>query len=219
MIKSYLTMITAPSTSSRLWRKAGFLAAISSAVVLPATGHADARTGVAATIQVTQAASVEETAGYRMGTYRAPVPATLAGGTVVSTDQARALVEAGEVVLIDVQLRPRKPKNLTAGTIWRLRLRNNIPGSAWLANTGAGVLAEPMERYFRDNLARLSQGDKARAMLFYCQANCWMSWNAAKRAISYGYSRVYWYPEGTDGWIAAGLPTETSEPVPLPDGL
>jgi PQQ-dependent catabolism-associated CXXCW motif protein len=76
-----------------------------------------------------------------------------------------------------------------------------------------------MERYFRDNLARLSQGDKARAMLFYCQANCWMSWNAAKRAISYGYSRVYWYPEGTDGWAAAGLPTETGEPVPLPDGF
>jgi PQQ-dependent catabolism-associated CXXCW motif protein len=204
-------------SSFRLWRKAGLL--IVSGVVLSATGHADAQIGVATAVQVAQAAAVQEPAGYRMDTYKAPVPATLAGGTVVSTDQARALFEAGEVILVDVQFRARKPKNLTAGSIWRLRHRYNIPGSAWLANTGTGAPAEPMVRYFRDNLARLSQGDKARALLFYCQANCWMSWNAAKRAISYGYSRVYWYPEGTDDWTAAGLPTETSEPVPPPDGF
>jgi PQQ-dependent catabolism-associated CXXCW motif protein len=197
-------------SNARLRRKASFLVAIVSGGVLSLSGYADAQTGVASPVQ--------EPAGYRMEAYRAPVPATLTGATVVSTDQARALVEAGEVILVDVQYRARKPKNLTAGSIWRLRLRHNIPGSTWLANTGTGAPSEPMERYFRDNLVRLSQGDKARAMLFYCQAKCWMSWNAAKRAISYGYSRVYWYPQGTDGWIAAGLPTETSEPVPPPDG-
>ena len=195
------------------------MVAFVSIVVLPVTGHANAWASAAPTVQVAQSAPVEEPAGYRMNTYRAPVPATLAGGTVVSTDQARALVEAGEVVLIDVLPRPPKPQNLKPGTIWRPRPRNNIPGSAWLANTGFGALAEPIERFFRDNLARLTQGDKAQTMLFYCQANCWMSWNAAKRAISYGYSRVYWYPEGTDGWTKAGLPTETSEPVPPPDGF
>ena len=41
-----------------------------------------------------------------------------------------------------------------------------------------------------------------------------MSWNAAKRALTYGYSQVYWFPEGTDGWDAAGLPLEPSEPEP-----
>ena len=31
-----------------------------------------------------------------------------------------------------------------------------------------------------------------------------MSWNAAKRAVALGYSAVNWYPEGVDGWAAAG---------------
>ena len=43
-------------------------------------------------------------------------------------------------------------------------------------------------------------------LVIYCQANCWMSWNAAKRALSYGYPNVAWYPEGTDGWQRADLP-------------
>ena len=46
-----------------------------------------------------------------------------------------------------------------------------------------------------------------------------MSWNAAKRALSLGHENVAWYPEGTDGWKAAGLPLVTSEPAPMPDFL
>ena len=41
-----------------------------------------------------------------------------------------------------------------------------------------------------------------------------MSWNATKRAASWGY-RVAWFPEGVDGWEAAGLPTEIVKPEPL----
>jgi rhodanese-related sulfurtransferase len=41
-----------------------------------------------------------------------------------------------------------------------------------------------------------------------------MSWNAAKRALTYGYSDVAWYPEGTDGWQFADLPLEDSHPEP-----
>ena len=41
-----------------------------------------------------------------------------------------------------------------------------------------------------------------------------MSWNAAKRILSYGYRNVAWYPEGTDGWEFAGLPLADSQPVP-----
>ncbi len=158
-----------------------------------------------------------EPEGYRMDTFRAPVPATLRGARVVSTEEARALTLAGEAIPIDVLPRPPRPKALEEGTIWRPTPRHNIPGSVWLPNTGFGALAESYERYFRDNLARLTGGDKQAKLLLYCMADCWMSWNAAKRAISYGYARVHWYPEGTDGWTAAGLPTEPSEPVPLPE--
>ena len=63
---------------------------------------------------------------------------------------------------------------------------------------------------------RLSGGDRARRLVFYCQAECWMSWNAAKRALGLGYRNVVWYPEGTDGWQAAGLPLQMAEPQPMP---
>src|ERR1035437_6542403 len=65
-------------------------------------------------------------------------------------------------------------------------------------------------------LARASGGDKTRLFVLYCQANCWMSWNAAKRALSFGYSNVAWYPDGTDGWQAADLPLAESQPEPRP---
>jgi len=160
------------------------------------------------------AEGVTEPLGYRMEVFRAPVPATLDGGTVVSVERVRNLVERGEVVLIDVLPRPPKPQGLKPGTIWRPRPRYNIPGSVWLPNTGFGALSDHVERYFRSALERLTKNDKSRKILFYCLADCWMSWNAAKRAISYGYERVYWFPEGTDAWTALGLPTAKGEPEP-----
>ena len=155
---------------------------------------------------------VPEPEGYRMDRFRAPVPATLKGATVVSTKEVEAL--AGTAILVDVLPRPPKPQGLKEGTIWRPRPRSNIPGSVWLPNTGLGVLPISVEAYFRDSLARLTAGDRARKLVFYCLADCWMSWNAAKRALTYGYSQVYWYPEGTDAWSAAGLPLAPSEPEP-----
>lgn len=162
------------------------------------------------------ALKVEEPDDYRMEDYRAPTPTTLAGATVVDTAAAQALVEAG-VMPVDVLPRPPKPKGLPEGMIWQQRPHRNIPGSAWLANTGFGALAPETEDYYRDNLERLTEGDKARPLLIYCQRDCWMSWNAAKRAVGYGYSKVYWYPDGTDGWAEAGLPLEPSEPVASPE--
>jgi rhodanese-related sulfurtransferase len=41
-----------------------------------------------------------------------------------------------------------------------------------------------------------------------------MSWNAARRAIELGYAQIYGYPEGTDGWAAAGHPLEAARPEP-----
>ena len=46
-----------------------------------------------------------------------------------------------------------------------------------------------------------------------------MSWNAARRALAYGYDDVIWYAEGADGWRAAGLPLQAAEPVPMPEFL
>jgi len=112
--------------------------------------------------------------------------------------------------------RPPKPTNLPAGTVWRDKPRFNIPGSIWLPDTGYGQLAETTENYLRQGLIRASGGNRTALIVIYCQADCWMSWNAAKRTVSYGYSNVAWYPDGTDGWEEAKLPVAESQPDPRP---
>ncbi len=166
-----------------------------------------------------QPATAPEPEGYRLDDFRAPVPATLAGATVVTTQTLSRMLDRGhDVILIDVLPAPRKPPNLRPGAIWLPKKRRNIPGSIWLPNTGYGVLPTEEEDYLRRNLLRVTGGDSERALLFYCLADCWMSWNAAKRAVSWGYTNVYWYPDGTDGWADAGLPLQDSVPVPAGDG-
>ncbi len=164
--------------------------------------------------------AVPEPAGYRLADYRAPVPASLAGARVVTTAELQALTAGGGAArLIDVLPAPRKPANRPAGSVWRPAPRDDIPGSVWLPNVGYGELSAEFESWFRDNLARITDGDRSRPLVFYCKANCWMSWNAAKRAQAYGYDHVVWYPDGTDGWQAAGLPLVAAEPEPMPDFL
>jgi PQQ-dependent catabolism-associated CXXCW motif protein len=155
-----------------------------------------------------------EPEGYRTDNYRAPVPATLAGARVLGTGEAEAVWRAGAGVFIDVLPHAPKPQNLPAGTIWREKPRLNIPGSIWLPDTGYGTLAAATEDYLRHGLARASGGNSATLLVIYCQADCWMSWNAAKRALSYGYRNVAWYPEGTDGWQRADLPVAEAQPQP-----
>jgi len=92
----------------------------------------------------------------------------------------------------------------------------DIPGSLWLPDVGRGALSLALEGFFQRALEAATDGDKDAEIVFYCLADCWMSWNATKRAASWGYTRLYWYREGTDGWEAAKLPIEDREPVRAP---
>ena len=161
--------------------------------------------------------NVPEPDGYRTDNYRAPVPATLAGVRVLTTADAETIWRKGSAIFIDVLPRAPKPANLPEGTVWRDKPRLNIPGSVWLPDTGYGKLAEPTELYLRRGLERASGGNKSAMIVIYCQENCWMSWNAAKRVLSYGYSNVAWYPEGTEGWERANLPVADARPEPRED--
>jgi len=152
---------------------------------------------------------------YRTDHYRAPVPQTLHGARVVTTAQAAALWKRGGAVFVDVLPRPPKPK-LPPGTLWRDEPRRDIPGSIWLPDTGYGALAPPTEAYLRKGLVKATGGDRAKALVIYCLRDCWMSWNAARRALAMGYRNVIWYPAGTDGWSSAGLPLKETKPEPRP---
>jgi PQQ-dependent catabolism-associated CXXCW motif protein len=157
-----------------------------------------------------------EPSGYRMDDYRAPTPLTLRDAIVLSTEQAYAAWQSHDAVFIDVLPQPPRPVGLPASSIWHPKPRDDIPGSLWLPDTGYGALAPVMQDYFERGLLQATGGEQDRLIVFYCLANCWMSWNAAKRALTLGYTRVAWYPQGTDGWAAQGLPLEPRTPVPRP---
>jgi PQQ-dependent catabolism-associated CXXCW motif protein len=160
---------------------------------------------------------VPEPSDYRTDNYRSTVPATLAGARVLTTEEAEAIWRTKSGIFVDVLPRAPKPKNLPKDTVWRDKPRFNIPGSIWLPDTGYGQLAPSTEDYLRKGLTQATEGNKSALIVIYCQADCWMSWNAAKRALSLGYSNVGWYPEGTDGWTFDNLPTQESQPLPRPD--
>jgi PQQ-dependent catabolism-associated CXXCW motif protein len=172
---------------------------------------------LAMTAQAGAQLAVIEPDGYRTDNYRAPVPATLAGVRVLTTAEAAAIWRADSAVFVDVLPRAPRPPDLPPGTVWRDTPRRNIPGSVWLPDTGYGKLAQATDAYLRRGIERAAHGNKAALLVIYCQENCWMSWNAAKRVASYGYSNVAWYPEGTEGWERANLPMAESQPEPRGD--
>lgn len=155
-----------------------------------------------------------EPEGYRLDAYRAPVPATLTGATVIDTAKAFDMWKAKAAVFVDALPHAPKPEGLPKNAVWREQPRFDIPGSVWLPDTGYGELAEATQRYLEKGLARATASDKAKPLVFYCLENCWMSWNAAKRAMSLGYANVFWYPQGTDGWAAQKHPLEERKPEP-----
>ena len=161
--------------------------------------------------------SVAEPDGYRAENYRAPVPATLAGARVLTTAEAETIWRASAGVFIDVLPRPPKPKNLPEGTVWRDKPRLNIPGSIWLPDTGYGIISAATEDYLKRGVERVAGDNMVALLVVYCQEDCWMSWNAAKRILSFGYRNVAWYPSGTEGWERADLPVVESQPEPRPD--
>jgi PQQ-dependent catabolism-associated CXXCW motif protein len=157
---------------------------------------------------------VPEPSGYRGGDYRSPVPQTLRGATVLSSQQATVIWSAKKAIFIDVYPHAPKPGDLPPDTLWRETTHQSIEDAVWLPNVGYGVLSAATDAYFRRNLEALTHGDKAKPIVFFCLRNCWMSWNAAKRAMSYGYSNVDWYRDGTDGWLEIGGLVEEAHPLP-----
>ncbi|MBM9484973.1 PQQ-dependent catabolism-associated CXXCW motif protein [Pseudomonas sp. ICBG1301] len=149
--------------------------------------------------------------GMRISLYRSPTPEQVNGATTLDTPALQALLtQTPPPVLIDVYRRP-----WLQGRFIEDQPHANLPGSHWLANTGDGDLTPEWQGYFVRHLYRYTAGDLTRALVFYCRSDCWLSWNAVKRAADLGYTSVYWYRDGLDAWEAANLPVATAQPEPF----
>jgi PQQ-dependent catabolism-associated CXXCW motif protein len=150
------------------------------------------------------AADAPEPETYWTGPMQGDVPATLAKGHVIHAQALAELIAANRPVLVDVAERPHRPAGLPSETIWKPAPHRDIAGSVWLPGVGSGAPEPTVAQAYEARLAALTKGDFDRAIVLYCHARCWGSWNAAKRAISLGYRQVYWYPDGVEGWQEAG---------------
>jgi len=157
--------------------------------------------------------NIDPSTGYRMERYRAPVPTSVPGGKTVGNEFIADAVANNSAVLIDVY----PPKGLGPdpidGTWLTDEIRQTIPGSIWLPEVGRGHLEPEALDYFKRNLASASSGNTDTALVFFCTADCWQSWNATVRANTLGYTNVIWYPLGTDGWAEINGELEIVEAV------
>jgi PQQ-dependent catabolism-associated CXXCW motif protein len=158
------------------------------------------------------AEGVAEPAGYWEGDVDASTPSTLHGGRVIHVEEVEALLRRGEAVVIDVSNTPRRPAELAPGAPWLPVPHRAIPDALWLPGVGAGALTQEVEDFYRGRLQQATAGNVDAPLVVYCHENCWLSWNAAKRAIGYGYRRVFWFPDGIEGWTAAGRQTKVVAP-------
>ncbi|MEZ5477359.1 MAG: rhodanese-like domain-containing protein [Thiolinea sp.] len=154
----------------------------------------------------------------RMDHYRGPTPVCVPNAVTLDIPGLQALLaQSPSTVLIDVwAILLRQEEGFPS--VWLPNEAHySLPGAVWLPNVGYGELKPDLEAYLRSNLQRLTAGNKDHPLVFFCVADCWMSWNTVQRVRDYGYTQVYWFKNGTDGWQEAGLELVEVEPVPLAD--
>ena len=142
---------------------------------------------------------VPEPKGFYQGAMHGYTPSTIAGGTVVDTKQLAQLIAAEHPLLLDVAEKDRKPPSMDKDMLW-LPNHRSIPGAVFLQGGGQGDPGGAYAEAFKARLAALTGGEKTKPIVTFCHPDCWGSWNAAKRLIGDGYTKVYWYSEGTEGW-------------------
>lgn len=133
------------------------------------------------------------------GAMHAATPNRIPGGLVITTRALVAMLQEGGsgVLLFDV-----------------LGGREALPNAlqaAWVSQPGH--FNDQVQQQFVQALTAQLQGRTDTPLVFYCESTeCWMSYNAALRAIKAGYSQVFWYRGGLMAWKAAGLPTQPTGP-------
>jgi PQQ-dependent catabolism-associated CXXCW motif protein len=129
------------------------------------------------------------------GPMHSPTPASIPGAQLVTTKGLVALVRDHQVpfVLVDVLGGPQT-------------LPGAIP-AAWASQPGS--FNDQVQQQFGSLLRQATRGNSDTPVVFYClSSHCWMSYNAALRAVHLGYRNVLWYRAGMEGWQAAGMPLQ-----------
>lgn len=152
--------------------------------------------------------------GLRIARIRSPVPEDIPGDIhVVTAPQVVDLLAQGALPLDVLGARNTYIDPLTGEWIVSID-HSSLPGAVWIPELGRAKLSDQLAGYMGRALAEATAGQFDRALVVYCRADCWMSWNAAQRVRQMGYSQVHWFRNGTDGWLDHGGSLEPVSPVP-----
>ncbi len=123
------------------------------------------------------------------GAPHGPTPTTIPGGLVVDTAVLAQVVNGRQAILIDV-----------------LGGLTTIQGALDAAGMGGpGSYQDGLQQQATSFLAQTTQNNPDAAIVFFCSdPMCWLSYNAALRAINAGYRNVIWYRGGIAAWQMAG---------------
>lgn len=135
-------------------------------------------------------------------TLHGPTPTSIPGGQTITTDRLLDLYRqaAQNGLLVFNALGPGMD----------LPYAQNAVGAAQ-----AGSFDDQTQQQFAQFLRQVTQGNTARPLVFYCMnTHCWMSYNAALRAIHLGFQQVYWYRGGVEAWQRMQqLSAATTKPI------
>ena len=135
---------------------------------------------------------VPPVATLRVADLSAPTPREVPGAKTIRTGALReSLQTEPQPLLFDV----------LGGDV-----HQSLPGAIWLPGAGRGLsFTDSVQARLAQTLKAMTKGDRKRPLVFFCQGpQCWLSYNAALRAVALGYEAVYWYRGGIEAWLAAG---------------
>lgn len=159
----------------------------------PQLGEADALTRMER-----QDLGVQPTSRLHSGAMHGPTPASIPGGQLITTKDLAGLLQGSQspVLLLDVLGGPEL-----------------IPGAQYAVPAHqAGSFDDQTQAQFGQFLQQATSGSKEHLLVLYCQSvQCWMSYNAALRAINLGYTNVLWYRGGLDAWKQGGQPVQQAQ--------
>ena len=135
------------------------------------------------------------------GAMHGPTPTSIPGGQVITTPGLVQLLKMGGVqaLVFDVLGGPDRLPNAQSA----------VPAHQ------AGSFDDSVQREFGQYLNQVTQGKQDVPLVFYCGSTmCWMSYNAALRAVNMGYRNVLWYRGGLEAKRAAGQPVQSARQAP-----
>ena len=154
--------------------------------------------------------------GYRRARYRAPVGRAPAPARQIALADALRLSPGRDALFLDVLPAEGGWRDPASGR-WQLaEPHETIPHALWFAETGRAPVAPLLWAALAARVADVRRRHPQWPVVLFCRADCWMSWNAARRLALSGVAGVFWLAEGIEGWHAAGRALQPAQPEAVP---